>query len=119
MRALFGGFGGTPPSFEPDEEQLREGPANLFRENEAVGGWLWLTQRRLIFRAHQLNVQAQEQALPLHDIVRVEAVPTFWFIPNGMRVTLHDGQRFRFVVSQRGQWVRELRATCAIRESEG
>ena len=38
------------------EQIIKEGKANLQREWETVGGKLYLTNQRLIFEAHKLNV---------------------------------------------------------------
>src|SRR5205809_520525 len=38
------------------EQLLHDGPANHFLNGEGVGGWLFLTKERLLFRPHQFNV---------------------------------------------------------------
>src|SRR5215470_6508505 len=37
------------------EHLLKQGPANHFRGLEGVGGWLYLTDKRLLFRSHRFN----------------------------------------------------------------
>lgn len=41
----------------PGETILKEGPANLKRGLEVVGGRLWLTSQRLAFKSHAFNIQ--------------------------------------------------------------
>lgn len=51
-----------------DENLIRDGAANLQRGIETVGGWLYLTTRRLVFEAHALNVQSGATVIPLRDV---------------------------------------------------
>lgn len=53
------------------EQLLHDGPANHFRNGEGVGGWLYLTKERLLFRSHQFNIQRHESSIPLADIAEV------------------------------------------------
>ena len=50
------------------ETLLREGAANLQRGVETVGGRLFLTDRRLLFRSHGFNVQDGDTEIPLARI---------------------------------------------------
>ena len=110
---LFGALGGTPLTLEPGETVVREGPANLFRGFESVGGQLWLTDRRLVFRSHAIAVQSGESAWPLAEIARVEPWRTFRIVPNGVRAHLRSGQVLQFVVQGRAAWVEALAARLA------
>jgi|SRR5579859_7621541 len=106
---FFQRLGGRAPVLEAGEGLVHHGPANLFRGIEGVGGWLWMTDRRLAFTPHKMNVQAQPEEWRFPEITRVEAVRTLWVIPNGLKVTLRDGRTRRFVVSGRRTWVDRLR----------
>ena len=92
----------------PDGEQLlKQGAANLFRGLEGVGGWLYLTDKRLLFRPHQLNVQKQELSIPLDEVAEVRVCRTAWVVPNGLRVTTNQWAH-HFVVEDRRSWVDEI-----------
>jgi hypothetical protein len=99
---------------EIGEQILHDGPANLFRGPEGVGGWLFLTNRYLRFRPHAINLQKQPFDARLPDVVDARAVNTAWVIPNGLLVSTPDGD-FRFVVHSRGAWVHALGAAGAGR----
>lgn len=103
-RELFG----DPEPFGPDEEILREGLANHFKGLEGVGGKLYLTDRRLRFISHKLNIQRHDESYPLEEIASAEPTRTLGIIPNGLRVTSLDGRRERFVVHERRQWVEAI-----------
>lgn len=90
------------------EQLLWEGPANHFLRGEGVGGWLYLTTRRLLFRSHAFNIQRHETDLPLVDIAEASPVLTAGFIPNGLLVCTRSGRRERFVVEQRQRWSAEI-----------
>ncbi|MGL4549797.1 MAG: GRAM domain-containing protein, partial [Gemmataceae bacterium] len=86
------------------EKLLKQGPANHFRGWEGAGGWLYLTDRRLLFRSHHFNAQNHELSVPLEEILEVETCSTAWVIPNGLRVVTARGAE-RFVVEGRRDWV--------------
>jgi hypothetical protein len=95
------------PDFS-DERLLMEGPANHFLHGEGVGGWLYLTTRRLLFRSHAVNLQPHETDLPLTDIAEASPVLSAGFIPNGLLVRTVSGRNERFVVEQRRRWSMEI-----------
>src|SRR5262249_2058735 len=68
------------------EVLIKQGPANHLRRMEGVGGWLYLTEQRLLFRSHRFNIQNHELSIPLGDILEVQARATAWIIPNGLLV---------------------------------
>lgn len=89
------------------EQLLKQGPANHFRGGESVGGWLYLTDKRLLFRSHRFNVQNHELSIPLAEIVEVQTCSTAWVVPNGLRVvTVQVAERF--VVEGRRSWLQEI-----------
>ena len=90
------------------EQLLWEGPANHFLHGEGVGGWLYLTTRRLLFRSHRFNLQPHETDLPLADISDASPALTIGFIPNGLLVCTVSGRRERFVVGRRKRWSAEI-----------
>lgn len=61
-------------SFDDDETVVLHGGANHFKGIEAVGGKLLLTNKRLRFRSHELNVQAHDESYPVTSIHAVEPV---------------------------------------------
>jgi hypothetical protein len=95
------------PSFA-GEDLVKEGGANHFRSIEAVGGWMYLTDRRLLFRSHSLNVQRHELSIPLETISEAKPRMTFGIIPNGLEVKTIDGNTEKFVVEDRKGWVKKI-----------
>lgn len=93
---------------EEGEVILKEGPANHFKGIEAVGGKLQLTNRRLIFRSHALNVQTHEESYLLADIASVRTRNTLGIVPNGLAVIFNDGREERFVLYGRKKWMQEI-----------
>lgn len=97
---------------KPGETLLREGMANLFRGVEAVGGKLFLTDRRLYFQSHVINVHTGATEIALADIRDARAEWTrFWGIPlapNGVYVDTHSGHEYRFVVFGRKAWINAI-----------
>lgn len=94
----------------PGELVLHQGRANMQRGPETAGGTLVLTEQRLLFIPHVLNVQAQVSEVPLD---RVAAVRKAWtkvlgvipVAPNSMEITTAEGHSHSFVVSGRARWI--------------
>ena len=100
------------PQLEPGERILREAPANHFVGPEAVGGWLVLTDRRLVFKSHRLNVQRHELSLRPAEIGGTEPVRTLGLADNGLAVWV-GGRRELFVLDDREAWAEAIAGLAA------
>jgi hypothetical protein len=87
------------------EELVHEGPANHFLHWEGVGGWLYLTNRRLLFRSHPFSFQPHQTELPLPEISSAVPSLTAGIIPNGLLVCTASGAVERFIVFGRKKWI--------------
>lgn len=90
------------------ETIIKEGPANHFKGAESVGGKLYLTNQRLFFKSHTLNLQVHEESYPLDQIVSTRRRNTLGIVPNGLAVHLKDGREEKFVVWGRGDWMKKI-----------
>jgi hypothetical protein len=98
----------------PGEPLLHYGAANHQRGWETVGGRLFLTDRRLVFESHALNVQTGVTEIPLRDVADVRTCWTKFLnvlpvFPNSIAVETREGAVATFVVFGRGQWVAAIR----------
>lgn len=94
-----------------EEEVVKhEGPANLFRGIEGVGGKLILTDKRLIFKSHKMNIQSGETQLLLDNIQQASPRKTAKLFQNGIRILNKAGEHFDFVVYERDSWLTKLNA---------
>jgi len=100
-------FSRARPEFT-GEHLLHDGPANHFLKAEGVGGWLFLTKERLLFRSHQFNVQRHELSIPLAEITHVSPVKTARIFPNGLSIVTRSGRGERFVVEANQTWCDEI-----------
>ena len=89
------------PDLDEAEKVEMEGPANLFRGVEAVGGKLFLTNDRVIFKSHKLNINTGQSDISYDIISEVSPRRTGKLVDNGLRLTLVDGREYDFVVSNR------------------
>lgn len=94
---------------EPGEEIVKEGRANLQRGRETVGGRLYLTDRRLVFEAHKLNLQRAPEEVARDQIASVTKAWTRFLgiiplAPNTLAVATSDGRDLRFVLTGREEW---------------
>lgn len=84
-----------------------DGPANHFFGKEAVGGWLYLTDKLLIFISHNNNMQNHEMIIPIAIIKKVEKYLTLGVVPNGLKIISID-EEDKFVVNDRKKWIQLL-----------
>jgi hypothetical protein len=91
------------------EQILADVGANLFRGIEGVGGRLLVTNRRLLFRAHAINLQTMPAEIPIDQIAEVSPQNSLGIIPNGMVVTLDSGVQYKFVVWGRDRLMQLIR----------
>ena len=92
------------PEIPIDEQIIKDGPASHFKGFENVGGWLFLTDSRLIFKSHSFSFQNHELSIPLNEVVDAQSVLTMKLIPNGLKVEMRDGHSERFVVEGSREW---------------
>lgn len=93
---------------EEGEQLVRRGGANLQRGRETVGGFLYLTNRRLVFEAHKFNFQRQSTQIALADIERVVPCWTKFLgvlplLPNSLSIQTKSGV-YDIVLFGRAAW---------------
>jgi len=91
-----------------NENIIKDGPANHFKKIEGVGGWIYLTDKKFIFKSHSFNIQRHESVIPIQEIKEAKAVLTMGLIPNGLQIITVNGNRERFVVNGRKDWVNKI-----------
>lgn len=96
------------PELTQDEIIAIEGPANLFRGIEGVGGKLFLTNKKVIFKSHKINIQKGQTDIHYDDINDVIKRKTVKLIDNGIRIKTNDAVEFDFVVNEREKWIKKL-----------
>ena len=75
---------------------------------EGVGGKLVLTDRRLIFKSHKLNIQNHLEYFELSQIERLQATRPFKILRNGLMLELADNSTHKFVVDDPDGWVASI-----------
>ena len=91
---------GTNIDIHEDETILFETGGNHLKGIEAVGGKLYLTNKRLIFKSHTFNIQNHALSIILHDIKHAERYHALGITNNGIKVTTTGNKIERFVVQQ-------------------
>ena len=98
----------TPPP-DTDETILHSSPANHMRGLEGVGGFLYLTSHRLLFRPHSFNIQKEELSVPLSTIGTVSFSKKTWgLLSNRLTVTDNSASQYAFIVYYPKVWVEKL-----------
>ncbi len=68
------------------EKILADVGVNLFRGIEAVGGRMKITNRRILFEAHAINLQKMPAEIPLDQIAEIRERNTLGIVPNGILI---------------------------------
>ena len=95
------------------EELVKKGGGNLQKGAETVGGFLYLTNQRLIFEAHAINIQGGNTIIELSDIDSTEKCWTKFLnviplMPNSLAVYTKTGDEYRFVLFGRSAWQEKI-----------
>ena len=95
------------------ESQVRVGKANKTSLFWASGGKLILTNQRLLFLGHGMNLGKRGLVLELKDVFSVEKGITFSIfapipIPNAIKIHGQDGTVHKFTVTKRGEWIEAI-----------
>jgi hypothetical protein len=92
-----------------NEVIIKKGKANHFKGLEAVGGNLYLTNYRVIFKSHFLNIQTHTESYPLDEITDMGKRNTLGIVPNGFFLKMKNGQIEKFVVWGRSKWLAKIK----------
>lgn len=95
------------------EAIIKQGKANRARILAAQGGELTLTNKRLIFVSHGMNVGEGTISVNLDEVMTYGKAFTFSIffpipIPNAFKVVLKNGSMYKFTVSGRSKWLGEV-----------
>lgn len=84
-----------------DERLIHEGPAS----NRGKGGWIYLTDSRLIFASHKITLINDEISIPLAEIILAERNRSYGVIPNKLILNLRNGETEEFVAQNVKDWI--------------
>ncbi len=90
------------------EKIVKKGFANHFKENVAAGGMLFLTNKRIVFKTHKMNMGVYELPIPLNQIASLRKSNTLFIVPNGLSIELKNGKTEKFVLWGRSGWISKI-----------
>jgi hypothetical protein len=105
---------GTKIDLDTDVNILFETGANHFKSVEAVGGKLYLTNKRLVFKSHKLNIQNHQLSINISEIVKADRYKALGLTNNGLAVTTASGLVEKFVVQQPEEWFNHFKETNSL-----
>ena len=98
------------PELLAEEQIAQEIGASLFRGLEAVGGKIFLTNKRLIFQSHSFNVQKGQTNIAFSDINNVAHRKTMKLINNGIKISTIKGEEYCFVVNNSAVQIEKIKS---------
>jgi hypothetical protein len=101
----------TKIQLDPNETMLFHTPANHFKGMEGVGGKLYLTNRRLVFQSHKLNIQNHQLSINVSDIRNADRYKPSGIINNGLTIIRNNDTTEKFVVEEADEWVKQIEFT--------
>jgi hypothetical protein len=98
------------------EEIIKNGAANMQKNIETVGGKLYLTNERLVFEAHKINIQSGSSEIEISNIQSTEPSWTKFLgllpiFPNSLSVYTKQGKESRYVLFGRSAWAAAITAS--------
>lgn len=98
---------GTEISLEAGERILFNTGANQVKGAEAVGGQLYLTNKRLVFKSHKFNFQNAKLSISLSDINKVKRYKPLGIADNGLSIDMQNHTE-KFIVQEPDEWIKHL-----------
>ena len=86
-----------------------EGPASLILGKERVGGKIFLTNEKMIFKSHEFNIQKGQTEIKYSEIIELLKIKMNSFFDNGIRLKTQNEKSFDFIVNERDLWVEKLK----------
>ncbi|WP_460219428.1 GRAM domain-containing protein [Psychroserpens sp. MEBiC05023] len=96
------------PKLELDENIEIEGPAYLFRGFEGVGGKIFLTNKKLIFKSHNVNIRKGQTDIEYINVKDMLKRKTAKLINNRIRIITKENKEFDFAVNERDLWFEKI-----------
>ena len=90
-----------------DENIIKEGLANHKVKIESVGGKLFLTNKRLVFKSHKINIQKHIFELELSRINDCAKFKTIGIISNGLKINTNNKIE-KFIVNKPNEWITQI-----------
>ena len=90
-----------------NEVVLMEAAANHVKKLNSTGGKLFLTNQRLLFKAHGANLKIYNLCYNLQEIVDIEIWKVLGLMSHGL-IVIHDNFEDRFMVEYPEIWLREI-----------
>jgi len=82
--------------------------ANHYMGKEAVGGWLFLTEKMLKFISHKFNIQNHTLDIPVNEICALTVTKSLKIFRNGLIIEMQNGTKERFVVNDPDKWIEQI-----------
>ena len=98
---------------EADENIIHESGASC----KTVGGKLFLTNKRLIFKSHKFNIQNHEFSMNLDEIVKVNRYRNIGIINNGVSILCKNDKTEKLIVEEPEKWIETLDSIISIKTS--
>jgi GRAM domain-containing protein len=109
----------APIALEPGEKLMAEAHANLWRGCDAVGGKLYITDRRMRFESHPFNFQFGPTEILMSEVKAVSRVNNLRLVPNGLLVETKKRTSYRFVVWNRQPLIGLIQMAVAKAQGDG
>lgn len=98
----------TTISLIENELIILEKDANHFKGLEAVGGRIYLTNDRIVFKSHSLNIQNHEVSFLWTEINSTTRYTTLGLVNNGLELHLKNNTIEKFVVEDTEAMFQEI-----------
>lgn len=91
------------------ESLIKEGSANYFNRGnglilgQSAGGKLYLTNQRILFEGHGLNIGREAVVIYVKDIISCSTG-----FPNSLTVLTENNEEFKFAVNGKKDWQNKI-----------
>lgn len=87
-----------------DESILLQSAATYVNGGETVGGKLFLTNKRILFKCKKQHHQNMEVSIPIDAVLSITSFKILWFINSGISIKMQGEAPTEFVVNDLKPW---------------
>ena len=84
-----------------ENQYLYKFKANHWKNGEAVGGNLYIYEKKILFKSHKFNFQPHSLEVSYDDIKEIKFSNTLFIVPNGLTIFTKSGEKEVFVIASR------------------
>ena len=96
-------------NLQQNENIIKEGIANHIVKFDSVGGKLFLSNKRLIFKSHKINIHKHTIEIELNNISDCYKYKYLGIFSNRIKIITNENNIEKFVINKPNEWIETIK----------